>query len=193
MPKIVGKVLSVTKAKNTVQLAHGTFARLTVTVEDKTTGENVKIQRLVKPDNDGQSLIGKNVAVTYTQKEMTTADGDTFTVNSADSKNFALLDANGEPVQGKFGGRPATSSATVTKQSAGYNSDGARHGMIVNNAVSLADHRGDNSLEGLMQAAADVMALTKFVEAGAVVSEPTKAPVKPAKRVVEEDSPFDDE
>lgn len=201
MATVVGHVTKVVKGKGIVQLKMGTFERLNITVKDSSSGEEVKISRLVKPGNDGQNLVGKHVSVTYKEEVKTTADGEEFTVRSTDSKGFVLLDESGNPVQSKFGGGAApSSSGSPSKPAGGYNSDGARHGMIVNNAVLLAHHRGvSDSLDGLMAAAADVVALTKFVESGATPSAAPAPAKKPpvssiAKKVVDEDeSPFDDE
>jgi len=201
---VVGKVTKVTKGKGVVTTKHGSYERINISIE----GPNgaVLVQKLVKPGNDGQSLVGKQVSATFTETEVQKADGTTFIGRSVDSKGFVILDATGQPAT--FGRSAPTSHATpapaatgTTRPSGtGYNSDGARHGMIVNNAVALAAHRKDLTLQGLKLAAKDVSELTKYVESGTPdVTVTASAPVAPkakAKPVVveeEDENLFEDE
>ena len=195
MSNVTGVVTEVQNGK-TFQGKMGTLKSQTVSIKSS-TGTEVKVQRSVKPENDGQNLLGKSVQVDYTEETINGKNG-TFTVNKTDSKRFAVLDENGQAPKsfqkgGYSSGGGSTTVTVGTSMKPSYNSEGARHGMIVNNAVLLASHRKDSSLEGLKQAASDITTLTKFVEEGAVFTA-TKT-VNKAKVVTmgSNDSPFDDE
>lgn len=187
MPKVVGKVTDVKKGKGVVKTAHGEYERLNVTVTGE-DGQPVVIQRLVKPGNDGSKLIGQRVDVTYVEKQLEREDGETFTVRSADSKNFVLLDVVAKPYQ-KNGSSSAPTAGSGKSTGSGYNSDGARHGMIVGRAVELAIARKDLDLKGLKAAVNDIVKLTEYVEKGG----DTVAPVVSTKAETRSASPFDDE
>lgn len=173
MGKIVGVVTKITKGKGIVELGSSTFERLNITVSNDE--QELVIQRLVKPGNDGSRLLNQRADVTYTERQLTNQKGEKFTARSADSKGFVLLDAIKPSYNNKFAAPAASPINNIPVPSAkeykstSYNSEGARHGMIVNNAVLLANHRGDSSFEALMYAAHDLTLLTKFVEEGAVL------------------------
>lgn len=191
MGQVSGKVVKVTTAKGQVKTDHGVFDKLNVTVESE-TGENVVIQKLAKPGNDGQGFIGKRVQVTYKSKSVENSDGDTIELHSTDSKGFVLVD---QPAFSPKGASHSTTTGSSTTASKGtYNSDGARHGMIVNNAVELAGLRGKHTLKDLLQAADDIKALTEHVESGKTAPTTTVSKTETVKKtkVVEEDDEEND-
>jgi hypothetical protein len=173
MGKITGVVTKVTKGKGIVELGTGTYERLNMTIKGD-DGELV-IQKLVKPGNDGSNLLNQRVQADYEERELTNQKGEKFTARSVNSKGFVLLDAP------KFTGRGQSTAKTVTNTPASsgtsstvvktgtYSSEGARHGMIVGNAIELAIARLQLDQAGLFKAASDVTALTKFVESGAIL------------------------
>lgn len=109
-----------------------------------------------------------------------------------DGQYFKLVDA-----VVATGPAPAkTFNKPFTKTGASYNSEGARHGMIINNAVLLAYHRGtSDTIDGLKKAANDVIELTKFVEAGGapITTAATKPIAKKAVAAKVASQPIDEE
>jgi hypothetical protein len=184
MSVITGVVTKVTTGKGQVTTDHGKFDKLNITVKGE-DGESLTIGKLAKVGNDGQGFVGKRVQVTYKTKQIETDDGDTKDLHSTDSKGFVQLDVpafGGKPASG--GSSPSTAPQTFAKTT--YNSDGARHGMIVNNAVELAGLRKTLDLKSLIQAADDIKALTEYVE-GKAPPVLEKAPKAKAKVTQDED------
>lgn len=206
MGKVTGKVTKVTKGKGIVTTKFGNYERLNVTVTDS-TGTNTVIQKLTKPGNDGQGLMGKEFQVTYTEKELTNEEtGESFTVRSADSKNWVSLDQQTNI--------HSNGSTTAQGTKSTYNSEGARTGMIVGKGVELAIARANlkglkditaelltestgmvenvtNSLENGSKAALKPTTATNIMKVATVVK---KAMTAPAPEVSEDDdeSPFED-
>lgn len=204
---VKGRVTKVTVAKNTTSLpGRGEFSKHNITVQSD-SGESLIIQKLAKVGNTGQELVGRLVQVTYTERELTNEEtGEAFKTRSTDSKGFILLDEDGSPsykpgqkTSGGVSHAPKTSS-TSTVKSAGYNSEGARVGMIIKGAVDLATARDTLDMKGLRQAAVDLLVLTKEVETDSitapVVSVTPKAKEAAAKTapnlVDDEEDPFGD-
>lgn len=162
---IKGSVTKVTTSKTNIQLKMGIFDQLDITISDGNT--TVTVQKLAKTGNNGQGFIGKQVHVTYT-----TQNG----FNKTDSKGFIILEQGAAPIiTGSSNVTSNTSPSLEIKTRPAYNSDGARHGMIVNNAIVLAGLRKtQGSLDGLKKAAVDVRELTQFVESGSVLDTSTE-------------------
>lgn len=134
MGNISGVVSKVTKGKGQAVTKMGTYDRINVTITSE-SGETVLVQKLVKPGNDGQKLVGQRVQCTYITKEVDLPDGTSFKSNSTDSKGFVLLD------QPKF--VPGGTATTSTGTKAPYNQEGARTGMLANSGLKLAIARAN--------------------------------------------------
>lgn len=172
MKTITGNVTKVSKIAGLVESDFGSFERINITINDGAS--DTTVQKLVKPGTDNSFLVGKRVKADYTEKEFNGKNGK-FTSRSVKSKDFAILDVEKPSVSAASttnsyntseksykGGQVFNNSSTKSS----YNSDGARHGMIVNNSIVLANNLGDSSLKGLKISAAIVLELTQFVEGG---------------------------
>lgn len=167
MGQVKGVITKVVDGK-TYESKFGTLKNQNVTITNE-SGQEVTVQRGAKPESNGQGLVGKIVHCTYTTSEIETRNG-TMTIHKTDSKGFVLEQQGGFQgyTQGYGAKIQSTSSTgnTSVPQKSSYNSEGARHGMIVGNAVELAGLRKNLTLDGLLEAARDVLALTQAVESG---------------------------
>lgn len=192
---IEGTVTKIYKKKGQVNIQGKKFDKLSVTVTDK-EGNSVAIEKLVTPGNDGKALEGKKLRVTYEEREVELEDGTTFTARSAKSKDFVLLDAEGKPSEAR--------SQAGSSGGGGYDSKGARNGMITQKGIDLAIAIAKlQSLKDVPQSLIDesvakVKKATEHLESGrAPEVKPAAKAVSKAKAVhqeVEEDDepPFED-
>ena len=197
MPQAKGRVSKVAVTRTGVKIPgqNQTYDRISVQIKDE-TGKITAVQKLTKAGKDGSELVGRLVDVTFTEKEVINPDtGESFTSRSTDSKGFILLNEDGLPsfTPGQQGRKSTTSTVgSVTSnssntRSSGYNADGARNGMIVGKAVELAIARKETSLEGLRNAARDVIQLTSEVETNSL-----KEPEENIHKMVVDGKPVED-
>lgn len=151
---------------------------------DTDQGE-IKIQRNRLSTSVLSLAPGTEVEINTEEFTRTTEKG-TFT-NKVVSKNGLIILENGNRMEPTATGglKPAyvpgqtqnsTPSGSGNQSVKQFDSNGARCGMVVNNAVKLAEARKQLSLQGLKEAADDVLALTQYTEGGGgQIASPTSS------------------